>query len=192
MALAAIAFVALPAHPSEAKTGVAVSLGRIEVERPLDKGRSYTLPSLSVINPGDETSSYRLGVNYIGDQAQRKPPSRWFEFSDPQIQLPAGHSKPVTIRLRVPTSAEPGDYQALLEAELASEAVPGASVGAAAAARLTFRVKASGWGEAQWNRAKQFLQETAPWPQVVGVAAGLAICWWWLSRRFTVSVGRRR
>jgi hypothetical protein len=179
------------AQPAAADRGVAVSLGRIELERPLDKGRSYTLPTLSVINPGDEPSGYRLAVNYIGDQTQQKPPADWFEFSDESVQLPPGQSKPVTIRLRIPTDARPGEYQALLEAALTGDVGQGAAVGAAAAARLTFDVRAAGWLDARWNQVKQFFSDASPWPQLIALAGALGGLGWALSRRFTLSVGRR-
>jgi hypothetical protein len=190
MVAAALAFVVLSAGPAEAKKGVSVSLGRIELERPLAKGRAYTLPPISVSNPGDEPSTYRLGVNYIGDQPQHRPPVRWFSFSDGLISLRPSESKAVTVRLHVPANAQPGSYQALLEAALVSAPGPGASVGAAAA-RLTFEVKASGWLEAQWSRVKQLLADASPWPEIFAVAGALSASWWWLSRRFTLSIGRR-
>ena len=90
----------------------------------------------------------------------------------------------------VPTGARPDDYEALIQAEIATED-EGTTVGAAAAARVSFTVKPSNLLQAWQLETQDFLREKSPWSYLVPGALGLGLVGWWLRKRFTINVGRR-
>ncbi|MGH2610295.1 MAG: hypothetical protein ACRDHF_14530, partial [Tepidiformaceae bacterium] len=76
--------------------------------------------------------------------------------------------------------------QAAIEAE-----GEGTTVGAAAAARLTFTVKPSNILQAWQLEAETWFNGNRPWTILGPLAGALLGAAWWLRRRFTVSIGRR-
>jgi hypothetical protein len=173
-----------------ADRGVSLDVGKIEINQRLSRGGEYQLPAVGVRNPGTEVTRYRMGVAYIDDQDGRRPPESWFAFSPAELELAPGETKPVKVELQVPTGARPDDYEALIQAEIAAEG-EGTTVGAAAAARLSFTVKPSNLLQAWQLEAQDFLHEKSPWSYLVPGAVGLGLVGWWLRKRFTLSVGRR-
>lgn len=47
-----------------ARIGVGVGIGKIVVDQPLKPGLIYTLPSLPVLNTGDEPAEYGVSIEY--------------------------------------------------------------------------------------------------------------------------------
>jgi hypothetical protein len=173
-----------------AERGVALDVGRIEVDRDLSRGGSYKLPPIGVHNPGTETADYRIGVTYIDDQRGERPPVDWFSFDPSEVTLAPGEAAPVTVTLNIPAGANPDDYEALIQAAVAPEG-EGTTVGVAAAARLEFTVKPSNMLEAWQLEAEGWIEDNRPWLILAGFGAtvlGTAI---WVRRKFTVSIGRR-
>lgn len=124
-----------------ARTGVGVGTGKIFVEEDLNPGTIYELPSLSVLNTGDVSSDYKVGIEYHQDQEQLPPPREWFKFDPPNFHLDPGGVQQVKIMLNVPVKAVPGDYFAYLEGSPIKSAVSGeTSIGIAAAAKLYFTI----------------------------------------------------
>lgn len=121
--------------------GVAVNVGRIDIDDPIDRGSRYALPPIEVRNPGELASSYRMVLQPIaltGD-GQATPEEGWFTFTPALFDLEPDERMQVTIEMLVPADAMPGAYDALLSAQLVGDS-EGARVGAAAAARLTFTI----------------------------------------------------
>jgi hypothetical protein len=170
--------------------GVAVDIGRIDVEERLSRGGTYQLPSIGVRNPGTETTDYRMGVSYVQDQDGRRAPEAWFSFDPQEVTLAPGETTPVSVTLDIPAGARPDDYEALLQAEIVPEG-EGTTVGAAAAATLKFTVKPSNILQAWQLEAETWFGEKQPWTTVVPLGAAFLAVAWWLRRRFTVSIGRR-
>jgi hypothetical protein len=166
-----------------ADVGVAIDIGRIAVDQKLSKGGSYQLPSIGVRNPGSETATYRMGVSYLQDQAEREPPSGWFTFSPATFELEPGATVPVQITLEIPTDAEPDDYAALIQAQIAPSG-EGAQVGAAAASQLTFTVEPSTILEAWLLRGRRLMEAWSPWSYLLPIAAISTVAAGWLRHRY--------
>jgi hypothetical protein len=176
--------------PAEASKGVRIDVGRIAVEQRLAPGGSYRLPVIGVSNPGTQATTYRMGASYVAGQKGRRPAETWFRFSPGQFTLAPGRTQAVKTRLDIPTGAEPGDYAALVEATIVSDA-KGAQVGAAAAARLTFTVEPSNWLEAWWLKLKTWFSDQTPWSWLVPALVLGALLAWWVGRRFSFQIERR-
>jgi hypothetical protein len=159
ISLATLTLLALSAAAAgHADRGVGVSLGAIEIEDRLKPGASYELPILGVLNPGDEPGDYEVVISYLDGQPQRRPAQKWFDFQPQRFRLEAGAVQNVTIRLTLPTGADPGSYYAFIQASSIVEG-QGATIGAAAAARLAFEVRPATWLDAQRTKAARLLDE---------------------------------
>lgn len=187
LALAGAALVA--AAPALAAKAVSIDVGRIDVTDQLAPGGEYKLPAFGVRNPGTEPTTYKLVVSYVDGQAAAKPAEVWFTFDPSTLTLAPGESRPVQARITLPTDAEPGDYAALVGPEIVSEGT-GATVGAGAAARLTFTVAPSGPIDAFLRWLFRTLGQN-PWLVAVFALLILAVAAWFLRRRFNFSVSRR-
>jgi hypothetical protein len=177
------------AAPAAATQGVAIDVGQIAVSEDLKAGGEYRLPAFGVRNPGTESTSYRMAVSYIDDQAALQPPEAWFVFSPSQLTLGSEESKPVQTRLVIPPDAEPGTYAALIGPQIASNN-EGAQVGAAAAARLSFTVVPSSAFEAWMRWLGRFIGEN-PWVLLIPIGILAFVAWWFLHRRVAISIARR-
>lgn len=188
--LFAVAGVALvSAAPAAASKAVSIDVGRIDVTDALAPGGEYRLPPFGVRNPGTEATTYRVAVTYVDGQEAARPPQAWFSFDREELTLSPGESKAVQARITLPTDAPPGQYAALIGPEIVSPG-SGAQVGAAAAARLTFKVAESSGVDAVL-RWLQRIVAAQPWLLAIPVLAALALVAWLLRRRFQVSVSRR-
>lgn len=185
-----VACAVLPVSLVLADRGVAVDVGRIDVQQKLSRGGDYRLPNIGVRNPGTETTTYRMGVSHVEGQSGRKAPEAWFSFDPEQLTLAPGEAAPVSVKLEIPAGAPPDDYEALLKAEIAPEG-EGTTVGAAAAARLKFTVKPSNILQAWQLEAEDWFKDHQPWTVLLPLLAIAILLMWWLRRRFTFSVGRR-
>ena len=172
-----------------ASTGVSIDVGSIAVSEALVAGEEYLLPTFGVRNPGTEATSYRVVVTYIDGQTGVAPAESWFTFEPGEMTIGPGESRPVRTRLVLPPDAEPGEYAALIGPQIVS-AGGGAQVGAAAAAKLTFRVAESSGLEAWLRTIWRFLLQNLWLVAAAGLLAML-VAVRFLRRRFTLSVARR-
>lgn len=188
-ALAVLIFLtaAVSALPAAANQGVSVNLGSIRIDEPLARGHDYRLPEMVVSNPGTSTSTYVMEVRAVKDQANLPLEEDWFSMNPERFQLDAGASRAVSIALHVPEDAPTGTYGGLVAASIVP-ATQGASVGAAAAAKLTFEVA----------RPASILSPLASWLEVntfvlygLAAVAAASIAAMVLRRRFTFSIERR-
>jgi hypothetical protein len=182
-----VLFSAAPA--AAASTGVSIDVGSIAVSQVLVPGEEYTLPTFGVRNPGTEATTYRVVVTYVDGQAGVAPAEAWFTFDPGDLTIGPGESRPVRTRLVIPPDAEPGEYAALIGPQIVSQG-GGAQVGAAAAAKLTFRVGESGGLDAWLRAIGRFLAQN-PWVLALGGLLLLYVAVRSLRKRFTLSVARR-
>lgn len=180
---------ALPAAATASK-GVAVDLGRIEIDQQLTPGGSYRLPVMGVRNPGTERTSYELHASGLQLGGRDAPPENWFRFSPARLTLAPGESRPVKIRIELPTGADPGDYAALVGPQIVANG-SGAQVGAAAASRVTFSVEPASSLQAWWLELKTLVGDNAPWSWLVPVLALSTLLAWRVRSRFAFRIERR-
>ena len=173
-----------------ASRGVAIDLGRIEIQQRLTPGGAYRLPVMGVRNPGTERTRYELHASALKLEGRDAPPEEWFHFSPARLTLRPGETRRVRIRIELPTGASPGDYAALVGPQILTKG-PGAQVGAAAASRVTFTVEPATWLQARWLKLKAFLADSTPWWWLVPTVALLAMLGRRLRSRFAVRIERR-
>jgi hypothetical protein len=154
--------------PTNAFAKIGVGTGKIQVEDKLKPGIIYTLPSLSVINTGDEGSYYEVGVSYHENQAELMPARNWFHFSPKKFYLDPGQAQEVKLEVNLPMKVKAGDYFAYVEGYPAKKTqLDGeTSVGIAAASKLYFSVVPGSMGEALYYRLVSFWNVHTPWPQL--------------------------
>lgn len=145
-----------------AKIGVGVGLGKIQIDEPLSPGGIYKLPSLPVLNTGDEAGDYEVAVTYQHEQAPLRPEEAWFSFNPKAFHLEADGSQKVDVSLNLPVKVKPGDYFAYLEAHPTAKK-EGVTIGVAAATKLYFTVKPSGILGATVARVTSWFENNAPY-----------------------------
>jgi hypothetical protein len=170
--------------------GVAIDVGRIDVEEDLTPGRRYELPTVRVRNPGTAASDYRMVVQPIS--GTRGPDATWITFSPDEFSLDPDERRPVQVTLTLPADADAGQYEALLTAQVAPTG-DGARIGAGAAARLRFTVDASTAIVAPSTElpATASASGRSWWIVVAGLAVGVAVLGWRRARRYNIRIERR-
>jgi len=174
-----------------ARIGVGIGTGKIEVNEKLRPGGIYTLPPLTVLNTGDESSEYGLSIEYHQDQPQLSPAREWFVFTPPSFFLEPGQSEIVEIKLNLPVKTEPGSYFAYLEAhpEKKSQTAGGASVGVASAAKLYFTVAPANMWQGIYYKLTSFWKVYAPWPNVISIIIALILAILIFRKFFSFQIG---
>ncbi|OGJ37699.1 MAG: hypothetical protein A2383_02260 [Candidatus Pacebacteria bacterium RIFOXYB1_FULL_39_46] len=154
---------------AQASIGVGVGTGRIQLEEELKPGILYQLPSISVINTGDEAGEYILDVSFRENQSEMRPNVDWFTYKPEKFSLEPGEGKIVEVTLTLPVKTVPGDYFAFLEARpIATSNNPsGASIGVAAASKLYFTIAPANTWEGFYYRALSLWNKYQPIPQII-------------------------
>ena len=168
-----------------AKIGVGVGLGKVQIDEELSPGGIYKLPTLPVLNTGDEAGEYKVEVTYLSDQPELRPDASWFSFTPQSFPLDAGGSQLVDVSLSLPVDTRPGNYFAFLEAHPVARG-EGVTIGVAAATKLNFTVKPSGVLGAAIERIRSLLENNAPTSYIVIGVIGAV-----LALSFAVAVGRK-
>lgn len=154
-----------------AKLGVGVGLGKIQIDEALAPGGIYKLPTLPVLNTGDEAADYEVTVTYLSEQPELTPDIAWFTFSPQSFSLDPGKSQNVDVSLNLPLDVRPGNYFAFLEAHPVKKA-EGVTIGIAAATKLNFTVKPSGVLGAAIERVRSLLENNAPFSYIIFAVVG--------------------
>ncbi len=161
-----------------AQEGVGVNVGSIEVDEPIAPGGTYRLPSIGVINTGHDPGTYSLRITYLSGQPEMEPAEDWFRFSPDLFVLEPDEAQSVIVSIQLPLTARPGDYFAFVEAFPVRETEEGggASVGIAAATKLSFTVEQSNVFNASALWVYHRFQDTSPFSYIgIGLlAAALA------------------
>ena len=184
-------FLSLIVSPAFAKIGVGVGLGKVQIDEALSPGGIYNLPSLPVLNTGDEDGIYEVEVTYLSEQEQMRPASEWFSFSPQSFPLTAGASQLVDISLTLPVDARPGDYFAFLEAHPVAEG-EGVTIGVAAATKLNFTIEPKGVLGAAIERIRSLIEANRPVAYALGGLAALLIVYSLGKRYLDVKVGLKK
>lgn len=174
-----------------ARVGVGVGTGKVIMDIPLKAGSIYDIPTVTVINTGDETAEYEMDVTYHSDYEGNWPEKEWFEFSPNVFTLEPGKSQTVNVRLSLPVKAEPKDYYAFLEARPTKRPEShggGASIGIAAAAKLEFSIDPSNVFEALYYRTATFFAINAPWSYIILAVVVVAILGQTFRKKFKFKV----
>lgn len=164
-----------------AKVGVGVGLGKIQIDETLSPGEIYNLPSLPVLNTGDEDLEYEIEVTYLSEQEEMQPAGEWFNFSPQRFPLTAGSSQTVDIVLILPVDARPGNYFAFLEAHPVAKG-EGVTIGVAAATKLNFTIKPKGVLGAAIERIRSLIEANRLMAYSIAAIAGAVV---------VISLGRR-
>src|SRR5690349_5420797 len=91
-----------------ATLGVGVGVGKISVDEKLKPGLFYKLPSITVINTGNESSDYQMAIEHQEAQPELIPEKNWFIFSPNNFRLEPGKVQKVEITLNLPVKTTPG------------------------------------------------------------------------------------
>ena len=174
-----------------AKVGVGVGLGKVQIDEELFPGGIYNLPSLPVLNTGDEDGTYEVEVTYLTDQEEMRPESEWFSFSPQSFPLAAGESQLVDVSLTLPVDTRPGDYFAFLEAHPVAEG-EGVTIGVAAATKLNFTVEPKGVLGAAIERIRSLIEANRPLAYTLGGITVLLIVYSLGKRHLDVKVGLKK
>jgi len=157
-----------------ARIGVGVGTGKIVVDQPLKPGLIYTLPSLVVLNTGDEPGEYGVSIEYHEGQEANpemglKPAKEWLSFEPEKFHLEPGQAQQVKIKLSLPVKGvKPGQYFAYLEGHPVKKDVAGqTTIGVAAAAKLYFRVAPANFFAGLYYRIASLFALYSPWSYVV-------------------------
>lgn len=168
-----------------AKIGVGVGLGKIQIDEKLSPGGIYKLPTLPVLNTGDEAGEYKVEVTYLSDQPELRPDASWFSLTPQSFPLDAGGSQLVDVSLSLPVDVRPGNYFAFLEAHPVAKG-EGVTIGVAAATKLNFTVKPSGVLGAAIERIRSLLENNAPASYIIITVIGAV-----LALSLLIIVGRK-
>lgn len=148
-----------------ATIGVGVGTGKIQVNSKLKPGIIYQLPSVTVINNGDEPSDYEVTISYNNNQTQLRPPLNWFIFSPQKFHLSPNKAQQVNIKVNLPVSGiTPGDYFAYIEAHPVKISEAGTtSINIAAASKLYFTIEPASFFAAIYYKLVSFWELYTSW-----------------------------
>jgi hypothetical protein len=190
--LASVFALCLTAGDTKASVGVGVSPGIIRVDEPLLPGAHYTLPSIQVMNTGTEVDNYEVELVPMVGQQELHPPSEFLDISPTSFHLEPGSSQTVSLSLRIPIKAKPGDYLTYVQTHPSFEG-GGMSVGVAAVTKLYFTVKPANMLVGVTNAIANFLSDTAPTSYIFLGVVAVVLLVFFLRRHIKVyiKVGRR-
>jgi hypothetical protein len=179
-----------------ARIGVGVGTGKIVVDQPLKPGLIYTLPSLMVLNTGDEPGEYGVSIEYHEGQEANpemglKPAKEWLSFEPEKFHLEPGQAQQVQIKLSLPVKGvKPGQYFAYLEGHPVKKDVAGqTTIGVAAAAKLYFRVAPANFFAGVYYRIVSLFALYSPWSYVVLAIVVAAILIALFRQFFSLNIG---
>lgn len=175
---------------SFATLGVGVATGKIIVEDELKPGIIYELPSITVLNTGDEKSEYKLSIAYHEAQEELKPDIDWFKFTPSIFELEPNTTQEVKVVLDLPIKALPGDYFAYVEASPIKSASSsnGATVGIAAATKLYFNIVPANLVLGIYHKAISTWKYYSPWSERIALIIGAGIIVYIGSKNLNINI----
>lgn len=174
-----------------AKVGVGIGTGKIVLDQPLKPGLIYTLPILTILNTGDESSMYGVSITHRENQSEMNPPLDWFSFSPATFKLEPGKAQQVQVKLSIPIKgAKPGSYFVFLEGHpIKTVTAGGTTIGVAAAAKLYFTIESANIFVGLYYRIASLLTIYAPWSYVVLAIIIIAILILLIRKYFSLNFG---
>jgi hypothetical protein len=189
--IATLLLLLIPAS-AYARIGVGVATGRIEVTEELKPGIIYELPSLTIVNTGDEGSDYEASIEYHQDQKELSPAKEWFSFSPKKFYLEPGETKTVNIKLNLPINAEPGDYFAYLEGHPLKKSQSGSTtIGVAAAAKLYFTIAPANIFQGIYYKIVSLWNIYQPWTTWISIVLGTTALLVAFKKFFNIEINRK-
>ena len=187
--LAAAVLSCLPAAYVHAQLGVGVTPAVIQVDEPLLPGGRYSLPSLQVLNTGNESSDYGVELASMAEQEELQPSADFIILNPTSFHLEPGASQVVSLSLDIPLKAKPGNYLAYVEAHpVATSGGGGMQIGVAAATKLYFTVKPANAFVAITNSIANFFTRNAPGSYIVPGVIVLGLLVFFLRRRIRIDI----
>jgi hypothetical protein len=187
--LAGTILLCLPAANVQAQSGVGIMPGIIRVDEPLLPGGRYNLPSLQVLNTGNESSDCGVELASMAEQEELQPPADFIILSPTSFHLEPGANQVVSLSLDIPVKAKPGDYLAYIEAHpVATSAGGGMQIGIAAATKLYFTVKPANVFVGVANSIANFFTKTAPGSYIALGIIVLGLVVFFLRRRIRIDI----
>jgi len=187
--LAGALFLCLPAADIQAQLGVGIMPGIIRVDESLLPGGRYNLPSLQVLNTGNESSDYGVELASMAEQEELQPPADFIIASPTSFHLEPGANQVVSLSLDIPLKAKPGDYLAYIEAHpVATGGGGGMQIGIAAATKLYFTVKPANVFAGVANSIANFFTRNAPGSYIVLGIIVLGLAVFFLRRRIRIDI----
>jgi hypothetical protein len=187
--LAAALWLSLPAADIQAQSGVGIMPGIIRVDEPLLPGGRYNLPSLQVVNTGNESSDYGVELASMAEQEELQPPAEFIILSPSSFHLEPGANQVVSLSLDIPLKAKPGDYLAYIEAHpVATGGGGGMQIGIAAATKLYFTVKPANVFVGVANSIANFFTRNAPGSYIALGVIVLGLLIFFLRRRIRIDI----
>jgi hypothetical protein len=173
-----------------ARIGVGVGTGKIQLDEGLNSGTLYELPSITVLNTGDESGEYELDVTFHEQQKEMRPNKEWFKFSPEIFLLEPGEVKEVKIQLKLPIKTVPGNYFAYIEARpLATvKSKGGANIGVAAASKLYFDINPDNIFYGIGYRLISLWNLYSPVPQILLVILSIVLIYKKLTKHINFSI----
>ena len=187
--LAGTLFLYLPAADIQAQSGVGIMPGIIRVDEPLLPGGRYNLPSLQVVNTGNESSDYGVELAFMAEQEELQPPADFIVLSPTSFHLEPGANQVVSLSLDIPVRTKPGDYLAYIEAHpVATGTGGGTQIGVAVATKLYFTVKPANVFVGVANSIANFFTRNAPYSYIVPGVIVLGLLIFFLRRRIRIDI----
>lgn len=193
VAVVAVVTFCLGAGSVQAQVGLGIMPGIIRVDEALMPGGHYQLPSLQVVNTGQEGSQYELELARMSGLKELQPPEEFISFSPRSFYLEPGANQVISLSLDIPIKAKPGDYLAYIEAHPVAQGEGGMSVGIAVATKLYFTVKPANVVAGVANAVVNFFSRTAPYSYTVLGIIVLGVVVFFLRRhlKFEVRMARK-
>jgi hypothetical protein len=178
------------APPTAAGRGVSVDLRQVQVSEGLARGRSYALPTVTVRNPGDEQGTYRASAGGIENDEFLDPADSWFQMEPREFQLDPTSTKPVHIKLILPSDVPPGEYLGIFRFELVAEGA-GALVGAAAGVEVRFIVTEADGIDGFLRSMGDLIELNRPWSYLLPIGVLVVLVALWASRHIRIRIETR-
>jgi len=184
--LALLPLLLLLIYPSISKgaVGVGVGTGKIVVTEILHPGEIYNLPIFTVLNTGDEKTTYGVGISHRETQTELKPDPTWFKFSPSEFELDPTGAQNVEVTLAIPLRVEPGKYFAFVEGHPARNKEGGTKIGIAAASKLYFEVAPANVFVGLYYRLLTFWRNSQPWSNIIAITLVVGLVLSFIRRNF--------
>lgn len=177
-------------NSGSAEQGLALTVGRFDIDESLSKGDEYVLHGFGVTNRGSEPATFRVLASPMPGQRETAVPKEWLAMSEETFVVEAGETHHVSMTLNIPAAARPGDYRTLLRAEMVADGA-GTRVGAAVGAPLTFEVEPATPLESVTIHTQEAV-DGLEWPLAAFMGLSVMLGGIWLARRnLDFSVQRR-
>jgi hypothetical protein len=174
---------------SFAGVGVGVDTGKIVVDEQLLPGITYTLPSINVLNTGDEKSFYQVNIEINDREGKLNPGNNWFTLSPKEFELEPDAQQKIEIKLTIPTNGvQPGEYSAFLTAKPFNE---GDTIGAAAATKVYFTVKGTNIIQTTYYTLRDIFADNQPWSTLITFAPPLILVLYILRKKLRITYQTR-